>query len=85
MQKRKKTSKPGTSVDETPSQDLNQYVTTDQAAEMLNVVPTSINHLIYNGKLKAIRLGRIWMVFLPSIENYRETKSKRGRPPSKSQ
>ena len=69
--------------EEAMAKDLTKYVTTDQAAELMGVLPTSINHLIHDGRLKAIKLGRDWMVFVPSIEKYRETKSKRGRPSSR--
>ncbi len=66
------------------SSDLNQYVTTDQAAELLGVLPSSVNHLIYNHKIQGIKIGRDWLVFRPSLESYLETKSTKGRPPSKS-
>jgi len=64
------------------TKDLTKYVTTEQAAQMLGVLPTSINHLIYDSKLKAKKMGRDWFVFVPSLEKYQQTKSKRGRPPS---
>ena len=62
---------------------LSKYITTDKAAQILGVLPTSINHLIYDGKVKAFKAGRDWLVFQPSLEKYLANKSKRGRPTSK--
>ena len=64
------------------SKDLTKYITTEQAAQILGVLPTSINHLIYGGKVKAQKRGRDWLVFQPSVEKYLANKSKRGRPSS---
>ena len=70
--------------EEEMSKDLTQYVTTKQAAEMLGGVATEhINHLILDGKVKAIKFGKAWMVYVPSLRKYRETKSPKGRPPSR--
>ena len=60
-----------------------QYVTTKQAAEMLGVVTEHVNRLLIEKKIRGVKLGYSWLVFLPSLEKYRETKSKRGRPGSK--
>jgi len=65
------------------SNDLTQYVTTKQAARILGVATEHVNRLLIEKKLKGLKLGYSWLVFVPSIQNYRETKSKRGRPPSK--
>ncbi len=65
------------------SKDLTQYVTTKQAAEMLGVVPTSVNHLLMEGKLMGQKLGYYWLVYIPLIEEYVETKSPTGRHPSR--
>lgn len=65
------------------STDLRQYVTTKQAAEMLGVATEHINRLLIEKRLQGQKLGYSWLVFIPSIEKYQATKSKRGRPPSK--
>lgn len=66
------------------SKDLTQYVTTRQAAEMLGVAPDHVNHLIRVGKLRGNKLGGwSWLVYVPSVQKYLETKSDRGRPTSK--
>ena len=60
-----------------------QYVTTREAAEMLGVVTDHINRLLIAKKIDGTKFGYSWLVFKPSIETYLETKSKRGRPTSK--
>ncbi len=61
---------------------LSNYVTTARAAQMLGVLPTSVNHLIYDGRLEGKKLGRDWLIFVPSIGKYLKTKSSKGKPPS---
>ena len=64
------------------SKDLTQYVTTKQAADLMGVVGDHVYRLIEAGKIKSIRLGHEWLIYVPSIEKYNKTKSKRGRPRS---
>jgi excisionase family DNA binding protein len=64
------------------SKNLTDYVTTKQAAEMLGVLQTSIAHLLYNKKIKGIKLGGMWLIYLPSLEHYLANKSPGGRPRS---
>ena len=61
---------------------LSDYVTTQQAAELLGVVRRSVNHLIADGKLKGKRMGKDWLVYRPSLEEYESNKSAAGRPRS---
>ena len=61
---------------------LNEYVTTRQAAELLGVNRFWIVRLIAAKKIKATKVGHNWLVFTPSLEIYLATKSKRGRPAS---
>lgn len=61
---------------------LSGYVTTKQAAEMMGVVQTSINHLLQNGRIKGVKVGREWLVSQGSIQDYLENKSPSGRPRS---
>ena len=65
------------------SKDLTKYVTTLEAAGLLGVIPTSVNHLLKNGKIKGQKKGHYWLVYVPSIEKYISTKSATGRPTSK--
>jgi excisionase family DNA binding protein len=69
--------------DDEMRQDLSKYVTTRQAAELLGVNRFWIVRLLANEKIKGHKLGHDWIVFAPSLEKYRETKSKRGRPSTK--
>ncbi len=39
-------------------------MTTDQATEILGVRSTSVNHMNFVKKLKAMKIGRDWMVFI---------------------
>jgi excisionase family DNA binding protein len=68
---------------EMPSYDLREYITTRQAADLLGLVVTSVNHLLYDGKLQGIKIGRDWFIYRPSIENYLKIRSPKGRPSSK--
>jgi hypothetical protein len=64
------------------SKDLTQYVPTGQAARMLGVSSNHIRLLLGRGKLRGVKLGHEWIVFIPSIEKYRDSKSAKGRPAS---
>ena len=65
------------------SRDLSQYVNTEDAAKMLGVKKRNVQRLIKERRVKWIQPGgHDFLVFIPSIEKYLETKSKRGRPPS---
>ncbi len=59
-----------------------KFVTTKQAAEMLGVGRKHINLLIDRKQIEGQKLGHYWLVFVPSLEKYLATKSKRGRPTS---
>ncbi len=66
-----------------PSHDLREYITTRQAADLLGLIVTSVNHLLYDGRLQGIKIGRDWFIYRPSIGNYLKTRSPKGRPSSK--
>ena len=53
-----------------PSHGLREYVTTRQAAVMLGVLTSSVNHPLHGGRLEGVKLGRDWFVYTPSIEDY---------------
>ena len=65
------------------SNDLSKYVTAQQAANMLGVDDSNIRHLLLGGRIKGKKLGHVWIVYVPSIEKYNETKSTKGRPRSR--
>jgi len=45
---------------------LAKYVATDQAAKFLGVLPAFVNHLIYDSRVKAMKVGRDWLGFFSS-------------------
>ena len=59
---------------------LKDYCTTTEAAALLGIKVNSVNHLIASGKLIAQQVGRTWLVFKPSIEEYYRTKAASGQP-----
>ncbi len=65
------------------STDLTQYVTTRQVADSLGVVTDHINHLLAKGKIKGIKLGYSWLVYVPSLAEYQKSKFPGGRPRSR--
>jgi len=64
------------------ARDLSKYLNTKRAAEMLGVKQDHIRKLLAQGKVKGIKVGHDWLVFVPSIEDYYGTKSSKGRPSS---
>ncbi len=68
-----------------PSYDLTDYVTTPQAAELLGMKTTSVNHLLHSGRLLGIKLGRDWLIYRSSVREYVRSKSSKGRPTSAQQ
>ncbi|OQY87140.1 MAG: hypothetical protein B6D41_12215 [Chloroflexi bacterium UTCFX4] len=65
------------------SDSLSDFVTTRDAALRLGVGIDHINHLIDRGKIIGKRMGKYWLVYVPSLEHYRNTKDQRGRRPLK--
>jgi hypothetical protein len=71
------------SKSEMENEALSQYVTTKQAAEMLGTADANIRHALIEGRVQGRKLGHYWLVYLPSLKEYFETKSPAGRPPAK--
>jgi len=63
--------------------DLSQYVTTPQAAEMLGVTRFQVIHLLTIKKITGVKWARDWLIYAPSVQTYLGTKSRKGRPSSK--
>lgn len=59
---------------------LSEYVTTSEAAELMGMWVRSVRNLIKAERLKAVRVGRDWLVSKASISEYLKTKSTKGRP-----
>ncbi len=47
-----------------------EFMTTNEAAELLGFHPSSIHKMIKSGKLQGERFGRDWMVYRQSVEDY---------------
>ena len=55
--------------------DLSEYLTTEEAAKLLDFKTTSIRNMVYAGKLECRRFGRALLVSRKSvIEYYEKTK-----------
>lgn len=65
------------------SQDLSQYVGTKKAAALLGVDDSMIRRLLSSPdkRIKGMKFGHDWLVYVPSLEKYAATKSPKGRPP----
>jgi excisionase family DNA binding protein len=47
-----------------------EWITTQEAAEIIGVTRNHVRHLIRHGELQAKRFGRAWMVSRKSAEAY---------------
>ncbi len=61
-------------------QALAGYVTTGEAADLMGMWNKSVRNLIKFGKLKALKVGRDWLIARSSIAEYQKNKSAKGRP-----
>lgn len=59
------------------------YLTTKQAAERLNVVPSRIRRMILDGVIKAEKIGRDNFIPESEVERLEKLERKPGRPPKK--
>lgn len=59
---------------------MNGYLTTKQAAERLNVVPSRIRRMILDGVIKAEKIGRDNFISEEEIQRLEKTERKAGRP-----
>lgn len=52
--------------------DLNEFMTTDEAAEKLDLHIVTIRNMIRSKKLEGVKIGgKTWLVSKKSVENYR--------------
>ena len=59
---------------------MNGYLTTKQAAEKLNVVPSRIRRMILDGVIKAEKFGRDNVIAEAEIKRIEKLDRKPGRP-----
>jgi excisionase family DNA binding protein len=56
---------------------MSTYITTTEAATILDVTTRQVTKLIQQGKLKAIRFGgKVWLVDKASVMEYKEKRGK---------
>lgn len=60
----------------------NGVLSTKEASEILGISVRGVQKMIEEGRLKATRVGRDYVIFKESLENI-ERKSNAGRPPKK--
>ena len=55
-----------------PMPDLNEFMTTEEAAKKLNLHIVTVRNMIRNKKLDGIKIGgKTWLVSKKSVEDYR--------------
>ncbi len=63
------------------SGDCRKWISTEEAAKVIEVSPRRILALIGEERLEAVKLGgRAWQVFRKSAEAYRDSERKSGNP-----
>jgi excisionase family DNA binding protein len=60
--------------------DIQNLVTVQQAAKLLNITPAAIHKAIKRGRLPCLKLGRVFLIQRDDLTQYRKTKSVGGRP-----
>lgn len=50
---------------------MNDPLTLEQAAELLDLDPSTLRHQLRNGRLSGTKLGPIWTVSRAEVERYR--------------
>ena len=62
------------------SEILKDYCDTRTAADLLGIRIESVIRLIKEERLNGVQIGKSWMVYKPSIEEYYRTKAASGHP-----
>ena len=64
----------------TPKVDIQNLVTVQQAAKILNITAAAIHKAIKRGRLPCLKLGRLFLIQRADLIHYSKTKSVGGRP-----
>jgi excisionase family DNA binding protein len=64
----------------TSNVDIQNLVTVQQAAQLLNITPAAIHKAIKRGRLPYLKLGRVFVIQRTDLIQYRKTRSVGGRP-----
>ncbi len=60
-----------------------QWLTLTEAAVASGLAPATLRGQIHNGRLKATKRGRDWLVDATALLHYLESRDARGRPPTR--
>ena len=63
--------------DEGPTLVVSASMSTKEAAEMLEITPAGVTHLVRHGRLEATKFGRQWAVSAASVAAYRASRTPR--------
>jgi excisionase family DNA binding protein len=55
-------------------------MTTKQAAAVLGIAARTVKDYCYDGKLKAAKVGRDWLIAEQDLEQFKASRRPRGRP-----
>lgn len=55
---------------------MTKHLTTDQAAKILRIQPSSVSKAIKRGRLQAVKFGIQWMIDIEDVFLYQEKYSK---------
>lgn len=58
-----------------------EWITTQEAAELLNVTDAHVRYLLSQGKLEGRKFGHVWAVLRNSVLNYLTHRPKPGPKP----
>ena len=59
---------------------LDQVCTADEAAAILNLTPERVMQFCRAGRIQARKMGRDWVLSLPSVRDFAEIERPEGRP-----
>ena len=68
----------------TPKIDPEKLVTVPQAAKLLKITPAAIHKAIKRGRIRCLKLGRVFLIERANVMLYGKTKSVGGRPKKQS-
>jgi len=57
---------------------MEKFYTPEQIAQMLQVNVVTVHRWLRGGKLKSVKLGRLWRVSASSLEEFVHSKNKEG-------
>jgi excisionase family DNA binding protein len=64
----------------TSNVDIQNLLTVQQAAKLLNITPAAVHKAIKRGRLPHLKLGRVFVIQRADLIQYSKTKSVGGRP-----